>query len=73
MVWVEVLRKKCWYFDFVKFGKDVNFGCVRVIGGSMILFVIFICYWEFGENMLVLFQFEMLKLMIEKDMEFLNF
>lgn len=70
MAWVEVLRKKRWYPDSAKSGKDVNFGRVRVIGGSMISPVTFIRHWELGENMSVSFQFETSKLMIEKDMEF---
>lgn len=70
MAWMEILREKRLYPDSAKTGKDVYFGRVRVLGGSMTSPVTFVCHWELKENMSVSFHFEMSKFMIEKDMDF---
>lgn len=69
MVWMEILRKKCLYFEFEEYVLKFFFSWVKVIGGSMMLLVIFVCYWElsnFLDDLLVLFLFELLKLLIDK-------
>ena len=70
MAWLEIIRKKRSYPDSAKYGQELSFPGVRVVGGSMTSPVTFVSHWElsknYKKNLKVCFQAESSKLKIEK-------
>ena len=71
MAWLEIIRKKRSYPDSAKYGQELSFPGVRVVGGSMTSPVTFVSHWElsknYQKNLNVCFQAESSKLKIEKN------
>ena len=71
MAWLEIIRKKRSYPDSAKYGQELSFPGVRVVGGSMTSPVTFVSHWElsknYQKNLNVCFQADSSKLKIEKN------